>query len=58
MNNPIDFDSVMPYTKMLLGQRPYPVEIREGIKHCGLTQKQWEKKKRQNKNRKKARRKK
>ena len=56
MNNHIDFDSVMPYTKLFYGMRPYPDEIKEGRKRCGLTQKQWEKKKRQNKNRKKARR--
>lgn len=43
-------DLYMPY-----GRKPYPEEIREGIKHCGLTQKQWEKKKRERKNRKKAR---
>jgi hypothetical protein len=55
MINSVDFDSVMPYTKLFLGQRPYPIEIREGIKHCGLTRKQWEKKKREKKNRKKAR---
>lgn len=53
------FDTTMPYTKLFLGYRPYPVETREGegecIKRCGLTQKQWEKRKRERKNRKKAR---
>jgi hypothetical protein len=51
----LDFDSVMPYTKMFLGYRPDHEERRQGIKHCGLTRKQWEKKKRERKNRKKAR---
>lgn len=45
------FDIWMPY-----GRKPDPDEIREGIKHCGLTRKQWEKKKRERIERKKARR--
>lgn len=45
--NVIDFDAVMPYTKMFYGMRPYPDEIKEGRKRCGLTRKQWEKKKRE-----------
>lgn len=51
----IDFNSFMPYTKMLLGYRPDYEEVWPGVKHCGLTRKQWEKKKRERKNRKKAR---
>lgn len=43
-------DLWMPY-----GRKPDPEEIRNGIKHCGLTRKQWKKKKRERKNRKKAR---
>lgn len=44
------FDLYMPY-----GRKSDPEEIREGIKRCGLTRKQWEKRKRERKNRKKAR---
>ena len=47
------FEIWMPY-----GRKPDPEEIREGIKRCGLTRKQWEMKKREKKNRKKARKKK
>lgn len=43
-------DLWMPY-----GRKPDPDEIRNGVKHCGLTRKQWEKKKREKKNRKKGR---
>lgn len=44
-------DMFMPY-----GRPSYPEEIRHGVKRCGLTHKQWEKKKRQKRNRKEARR--
>lgn len=40
----------MPY-----GQMPGRDEIREGVKRCGLTHKQWTKKKQERKNKKKAR---
>lgn len=43
-------DMWMPY-----GRKPYPEEIKSSQKHCGLTHKQWEKKKRERKNKKKAR---
>lgn len=43
-------DMWMPY-----GRKPYPEEIRHVPKRCGMTRKQWEKKKRERKNRKKAR---
>ena len=36
----------------------YPDEIKKGVKRCGLTHKQWEKKKRERKNRKEARKRK
>ena len=39
------------------GDRAYPEE-RKAHRRCGLTHKQWEKKKRERKNRKKARRRK
>ncbi|MEE1357644.1 MAG: hypothetical protein UHG68_08805 [Clostridia bacterium] len=43
-------DMWMPY-----GWKPYTDEIRISPKRCGMTRKQWEKKKRERKNRKKAR---
>ena len=43
-------DMWMPY-----GRKPFPEEIRISLKRCGMTRKQWEKKKRERKNRKKAR---
>lgn len=43
-------DMWMPY-----GRKPFPDEIRISPKRCGMTRKQWEKKKRERKNRKKAR---
>lgn len=46
-------DMWMPY-----GRIPHPEEIRDVPRHCGMPRKQWEKKKRERKNRKKARKKK
>lgn len=46
-------DIWMPY-----GTAPLSDEIKPRSKRCGLTHKQWEKKKRERKNRKKARKKK
>lgn len=54
--NMFDFDS--PYTRMLFGKSPYPYEIKKSVKRCGLTRKQWKKKKRERKNRKEARKRK
>ena len=46
-------DMWMPY-----GRKSFPEEIRVSPKRCGMTHKQWAKKKRERKNRKKARKKK
>lgn len=40
---------------MQYGRIPHPEKIRQAPRRCGLTRKQWEKKKRERENRKKAR---